>query len=104
MQEPQWTPAFNGVVTQEIWNCGWSRPATQRVWTDGKPAPVWACARLGEERRVLRHECERCPHWIHAYEDALDGVLHPTTRDVIERQCAHVRQSHNRVHALLLAV
>ena len=67
----------------------------------GKPAPVWACARLGEERRVLRHECERCPHWIHAYEDALDGVLHPTTQDVIERQCAHVRQSHNRVHALL---
>lgn len=37
----------------------------------------------------------------YAYEDALDGVLHPTTQDVIERQCAHVRQSHNRVHALL---
>jgi hypothetical protein len=64
MQEPQWTPAFSGVVTQAIWNC-WSRPATQRVWTDGKPAPVWVCARFGGERRMLRHECELCPHWIH---------------------------------------
>jgi hypothetical protein len=64
MQEPQWTPAFSGVVTQAIWNCGWSRPATQRVWTDGKPAPVWACTRLGGERRVLRHECD-VAHWIH---------------------------------------
>ena len=101
MQEPQWTPAFNGVVTQEIWNCGWSRPATQRVWTDGKPAPVWACARLGEERRVSDTSARGVPIGFMRTEDALDGVLHPTTQDVIERQCAHVRQSHNRVHALL---
>ena len=51
MQEPQRTPALNEVVAQEIWNCGWSRPATQRVWMDGTPAPVWVCARLGGERR-----------------------------------------------------
>lgn len=38
-----------------------------------------------------------------AYEDALDGMLPPTARDVIERQCAAVRQSHNRVHALLMS-
>jgi hypothetical protein len=65
MQEVQWIPAFRGVMTQAIWNCGWSRPATQAVCRDGKPASVWACARLGGERRVLKHECETCPHWIH---------------------------------------
>ena len=65
MQEPHWTPAFTGAVIRAIWNCGWSRPATRRVCTDGKPASVWACARLGGERRVPRHECEMCPHWIH---------------------------------------
>jgi len=36
-----------------------------------------------------------------AYEDALDGMLPPGTRDLNERQCAEVRQSHNRVHAML---
>ena len=54
---------------------------------------------------VIIREAERGERIaLAAYEDALDGVLHPTTRGVIERQCAHVRQSHNRVHALLLAV
>jgi uncharacterized protein (TIGR02284 family) len=38
-----------------------------------------------------------------AYEDALDGMLPPETRDLIERQCAEVRHSHNRVHALLMS-
>jgi uncharacterized protein (TIGR02284 family) len=33
-----------------------------------------------------------------AYEDSLDGMLPPGARDVIERQCAAVRHSHNRVH------
>jgi uncharacterized protein (TIGR02284 family) len=37
-----------------------------------------------------------------AYEDALNGMLPPTARDVIERQCAQVRHSHERVHALLV--
>ena len=65
MQDETWTPAFRGVVIQAIWNCGWSRPATERLRKDGQPPPVWACARLGGERRVLQHECEMCPHWIH---------------------------------------
>jgi uncharacterized protein (TIGR02284 family) len=39
---------------------------------------------------------------LQAYEDALDGMLPPTTRDLIERQCSEVRHSHNRVHALLV--
>jgi uncharacterized protein (TIGR02284 family) len=38
-----------------------------------------------------------------AYEDALDGMLPPGAREVIERQCAAVRHSHNRVHALLVS-
>lgn len=61
----KWTPAFRGVVPQAVQNCGWSRPATRRVARDGKPPPVWVCARLGGERRVLQHECETCPYWIH---------------------------------------
>lgn len=39
-----------------------------------------------------------------AYEDALDGMLPPGTRDLIERQCAEVRHSHNRVHAMLMSI
>ena len=39
-----------------------------------------------------------------AYEDALDGMLPPGTRDLIERQCAAVRHRHNRVHAMLMSV
>ena len=38
-----------------------------------------------------------------AYEDALDSMLPPETRELIERQCADVRHSHNRVHAMLMA-
>jgi hypothetical protein len=65
MEDVKSTMVFRGAVTQAIWNCGWSRPATPRLAADGKPAPVWACARLGGERRVLENECETCAHWIH---------------------------------------
>ncbi len=65
MEDAKWTPAFRGIVLQAIWNCGWSRPATTRLAEGGKPAPVWACARLGGERRVQQHECETCAHWMH---------------------------------------
>jgi uncharacterized protein (TIGR02284 family) len=58
---------------------------------------------VGKCAEIIR-EAERGERMaLAAYEDALDGVLYPATRDVIERQCAHVRQSHTRVHALLLA-
>ena len=53
---------------------------------------------------VIIREAERGERMaLAAYEDALDEVLYPATRELIERHCARVRQSHNRVHALLLA-
>jgi len=36
-----------------------------------------------------------------AYEEALDGLLPPDTLGVVERQCAQIRHSHNRVHAFM---
>jgi uncharacterized protein (TIGR02284 family) len=51
---------------------------------------------------VIIREAERGERMaLAAFEDALDGVLHPTTRAVIEGQCAHVRHSYNRIRALL---
>ena len=38
---------------------------------------------------------------VNAYEDAINGMLPPEARDVIERQFEAVRRSHSRVHALL---
>jgi hypothetical protein len=64
MNQVQWTPVFRGVVAQTIWNCGWSRPAAQVAADHGKPASVWVCARVGDDRRVCERECEMCPHWI----------------------------------------
>mgnify|MGYP001115938343 CR=1 FL=1 len=34
-------------------------------------------------------------------EDALDGMLPPTARDLVDRHHSHIRQSFNRVHAML---
>jgi uncharacterized protein (TIGR02284 family) len=58
----------------------------------------------GHEDPAIIHEAERGERAaLGAYEEALDGMLPPTTRDMIERQCADVRHSHRRVHALLTA-
>jgi uncharacterized protein (TIGR02284 family) len=35
------------------------------------------------------------------YEDALEGMLPPDTRDLVERQCAQVRYSRERIQAFL---
>jgi uncharacterized protein (TIGR02284 family) len=40
---------------------------------------------------------------VAAYKDALNGMLPPTTRDVIEQQSAQVRTSHDRIRARLKA-
>ena len=36
-----------------------------------------------------------------AYENALDDMLPPTARDVVERQRAEIRLAHDRVRAFL---
>lgn len=54
-----------------------------------------------DERTIIR-EVERGESAaLAAYQDAVNGMLPPAARDVIERQCAAVRRSHDRVHALL---
>jgi uncharacterized protein (TIGR02284 family) len=53
---------------------------------------------------VIIREAERGERMaLAAYEGALDGMLPPTVRDAIERQCANIRLGFNRVHALLVA-
>ena len=54
------------------------------------------------EDAVIIREAERGERIaLAAYEEALDGMLPPTTRDVVERQCAQIRHTFNRVHALM---
>src|SRR4030095_1911002 len=58
----------------------------------------------GHEDAAIIREAERGERIaLGAYEDALDGMLPPSARDMIEKQCAEVRHSHNRVHALLVS-
>lgn len=55
------------------------------------------------EDAVIIREVERGERIaLAAYEDALDGMLPPTVRDLVERQCSHIRHSFNRVHAMLV--
>jgi uncharacterized protein (TIGR02284 family) len=54
-----------------------------------------------DDSRIVR-EAERGERIaLAAYEEALDGLLHPGTVSIVEQQCAQVRYSHKRVHALL---
>jgi uncharacterized protein (TIGR02284 family) len=57
----------------------------------------------GHDDAVIIREAERGERIaLGEYEEALDGMLPPTARELIERQCAEVRHSHNQVHALLV--
>lgn len=57
----------------------------------------------GHDDAVIIREAERGERIaLGAYEEALDGMLPPTARELIEQHCAEVRHSHNRVHALLV--
>jgi uncharacterized protein (TIGR02284 family) len=56
----------------------------------------------GHDETAIIREVERGESAaLTAYQDAVNGMLPPTARDVIERQCEAVRWSHGRVHALL---
>ena len=56
----------------------------------------------GHDERAIIREAERGERAALAvYEDAVNGMLPPTARDVIERQCEDVRRSHGRVHSLI---
>jgi uncharacterized protein (TIGR02284 family) len=54
------------------------------------------------DETAIIHEAERGERAaVSAYEDAINGMLPPAARDVIERQLDIVRRSHGRVQALL---
>lgn len=56
----------------------------------------------GHDEAAIIHEAERGERAaLAAYEDELNGVLAPATREVVERQCGTVRDSCSRVHALV---
>ena len=56
----------------------------------------------GHDEMAIIREAERGERAaLAAYEDGLNGVLAPGTREVIERQCGTVRESYGLVHALV---
>ena len=56
----------------------------------------------GHDEKAIIREVERGESAaLAAYQDAVNGMLPPNARDVIERQYEAVRRSHGRVHALL---
>jgi uncharacterized protein (TIGR02284 family) len=56
----------------------------------------------GHDAKAILREAERGEEAaLAAYKDALEGMLPPSTRDVIERQYAEVRQTHDRIHTFL---
>lgn len=56
---------------------------------------------LGHDDHAIVAEAERGEHAAQrAYEDALNGMIPPTCRDTIERQCAVVQDTYRRIDAL----
>ena len=55
----------------------------------------------GHDEHAIIREAERGERAaLTAYQDAINGLLPPSAREVIERQCEAVQRSHDRVHAL----
>jgi uncharacterized protein (TIGR02284 family) len=55
----------------------------------------------GHRDHAIVVEAERGEHAaLAAYEDAVNGMLSPTVRDVIERQLGELKQANDRVRAL----
>ena len=75
---------------------GTTTAALHRGWMTIKDALT------GHDAKAIIREAERGEDAALAvYKDALEGMLPPTTRDLIERQCVEVRHAHDRVHAFL---
>ena len=56
----------------------------------------------GHDEKTIVREVERGESAaLAAYQDAVNGLLPPSARDLIERQSEAVRRSHGRVYALL---
>jgi uncharacterized protein (TIGR02284 family) len=55
----------------------------------------------GDDQKAVIHEAERGEHFsLGIYKDALEGMLPPTVRDVVESQYAEVQKTGDRLRAL----
>ena len=75
---------------------GTAAAALHRGWMTVKDALT------GHDERAIVGEADRGEEAAEAaYKDAIDGMLPPTVRDLVERQYELVRHSHERVRAFL---
>jgi len=74
---------------------GTTTGALHRGWMTIKDALT------GYDEAIIR-EAERGENAaLAAYKDALEGMLPPTARDLIERQYAEIRKAHDRIRTFL---
>ncbi len=76
---------------------GTTRAAMHRRWVAIKDAL------LGHNEMTIIQDAESLERdTLLSFEKALEDLLPPTSRDLIEQQCAELRKSHDRVRALLM--
>ena len=74
---------------------GTTAGALHRTWMDLRHALS------GDDQKAVIHEAERGEHFsLGIYKDALEGMLPPTVRDVVESQYAEVQKTGDRLRAL----
>jgi uncharacterized protein (TIGR02284 family) len=58
---------------------------------------------LGHNEETIIQDAETIERdTLSTFEQALQDLLPPTSRDLVEQQCAELRKSHDRVRALLM--
>lgn len=76
---------------------GTTRGALHRRWVAMKDAV------LGHNEMTLIQDAESIERdTLSTFEKALEDLLPPTSRELIEQQCAELRKSHDRVRSLLM--
>jgi uncharacterized protein (TIGR02284 family) len=75
---------------------GTTRGALHRRWMTLKTA----LGRSSDRAMITEAEHSEAVA-LGAYENALADMLPPTTRDLVERQCAEIRMAHHRVQGFL---
>jgi uncharacterized protein (TIGR02284 family) len=76
---------------------GTTRGTLHRRWVAVKDAL------LGHSERAFIEDAAHMERdAVTTFEHALDDMLPPTTRDLVEKQCAELRKSHDRVRSLLV--
>ena len=74
---------------------GTTAGALHRTWIDLR----YAISR--DDQKAVVHEAERGEHFsLGVYKDALEGMLPPTVRDVVESQYVEVQKTGDRLRAL----